>query len=337
MASAVPQQSRSRASSYFSARVRERESSNETSKLKSSSISSAPVQPAARRSIATGECHQIDKKRQLLSTNAGGGAAAAGQLLSRPKQQKGAKNNKNNSNNMGQRQVEHTLQSDKMATKLGQALIKREANNKTPARHQVRATFRPNSWSSSSDNSKSNNRSKMLRISKNSHENDDSNKSEDEEDEEENGGDADDDDEHGVCPRNVHDDEGENDDDDDDDDEDVSENGARRRGSETTGPPDQQQVDQAAGKQHVGPVMGIFFKVWSLVKGRLGRKRARSASLAWSRDRRCCREISDTRGDMRAGNLISSTRRRNNNFFILSSLASAATSTNCVLIPTPVY
>lgn len=41
-------------------------------------------------------------------------------------------------------------------------------------------------------------------------------------------------------------------------------------------PKQQQQIDvgdEDQGKHHVGPVMGIFFKVWSLVKGKLDKRK----------------------------------------------------------------
>lgn len=40
---------------------------------------------------------------------------------------------------------------------------------------------------------------------------------------------------------------------------------------------EQHQIDQdeEQGKHHVGPVMGIFFKVWSLVKGKLDKMKVR--------------------------------------------------------------
>lgn len=45
----------------------------------------------------------------------------------------------------------------------------------------------------------------------------------------------------------------------------------------------QQQIDQRdedQGKHHVGPVMGIFFKVWSLVKGKLDKIARRGGHIS---------------------------------------------------------
>lgn len=241
MASGGPQQSRHRASSYFSARIRDHESGIESGRQSAQvkpSSASAVVQPA-RRSIA-GDC-QIDKKRQLPS--GGGGERSLN----------GSRKQKSDRRNTGQGLVVQAIQSDKMASNLGQplgqALIKRETN-KTPPRQSGQA-FRFNSKSSTPDNNNKN--SKMLHISSNSHEIDDSNKSEDDDDDE--------DDDERVVDRNDDDDD---DDEEEDDDEDASQTDASRA---EVAP--EQQLDQAGAKQHVGPVMGIFFKVWSLVKGKL--------------------------------------------------------------------